>query len=333
MKKIYGIGDVHFSSMNKWNIEAGEHFLKWFEDWDPGKKEDCELFFAGDLSEKDVNPGIVVLQLTKLFNLCEKKFSHTWICMGNHEKKYFRGEEQHSLMFTNEYKSISVVEEISHIKTPNGFSVLVMPFFKNTMDKNLYKYYNNLEESYYNNHYDAIVGHWEIDGTVPFANETNSVNVDKLKSKSWFIGHIHTRVDDRYLGSVWPNNSKENESPLPRGIKVLNENREKDFIEFPTFLEYKHINIGDDIEKDESKAVIYIVDNFDMNKAKELYSGFHITPGRKKTEVVINKDVGNDYIKADMSYKEMFSKMVGDMGLKLTRPVYGKVMKILGEEA
>lgn len=329
MKKIFGIGDVHFSSMNKWNIETGELFLKWFERWNPGKKEDCELFFAGDISEKDVNPGIVILQMMRLFKLCEEKFAHTYICMGNHEKKYFRCEEQHSLMFLDEFKSITVIENLSHIKTDNGFDVLVMPFFKTTVEHNLYDLYNNLPQEYYDTEWDAIVGHWEIKDTVQFADSKTSVNIDNIKTKAYFIGHIHTRVDEKYLGSVWPNNIKENTTPLPRGIKCLNENREEEFIPFPIFLQYNRIKLNDKIVKHDDRIEVFVIDDFNLSKAKEFYKDVHFIPGTVKTKKVESIE-SDDTVLDFTSYIEIFNKMIDDLNLKISRPIYSKVLKIIG---
>ena len=79
MKKIVSFGDIHFSSIQEWSYEAGEHFIEWFENTDFGPKEELEFLFAGDIGQKDVNPGKVIDQMDRLFNSASKKSKWTHI--------------------------------------------------------------------------------------------------------------------------------------------------------------------------------------------------------------------------------------------------------------
>lgn len=336
MKKFYEFGDIHFSSINNWNLKVGDNFIDWFEKQDFGNKDDIEIGFAGDIAERDVNPGKVVDQIDRLFTIASKKFSHVYVLVGNHDKKLYHGNEQHSLYFLNNKENVTVVDTVTDITTKNGFNVLFLPHqrFDNTT---LTDYYNNLSDEVYQKPYDILFGHWTIKEENGLEFMLNGVDISKFSSvKSYAIGHVHLRTNPNYLGSVWPNSTAEYNTKYPHGYKVLNENRVESFEIFPEFLAYKTVNFGDDIPTDDKNIVVYTVTGCNsLLEAKSKYPNLYIKAidrPKNTNETTVSTDtvktVATNYI-GDLS--KVLDDMIKETELKVSRPAYAMCKKLLEE--
>jgi hypothetical protein len=110
----------------------------------------------------------------------------------------------------------------------------------------------------------------------------------------------------------------------------LNEKREEEFIPFPVFLQYNRIKLNDKIVKHDDRIEVFVVDDFNLAKAKELYKDVHFIPGSVKTKKIEESIESEDHISDFTSYIEIFNKMIDDLNLKVSRPIYSKVLKIIG---
>lgn len=332
-KRFICFGDIHFSSINQWNFEAGEHFISWFESHDFGNPEEIEFGFVGDIAERDTNPGNVVDQIDRLFKLCSKKGKHTYIAIGNHDKKLYHDIEQHSLVFLRKYKNVSVIEKETVVDTENGFKVLFLPW-QRIQGQTLHEYYDSLGDDWTSPHYDALVGHWQIKENTGLAWQQVGVDISRFDATCMCIGHIHNRVRDEYIGSVFPNNIDEYDPNHSRGYKVLNEDRTVIFEELPEFLKYETIEIGTTpIENNKDCAVVYTVKNCVSElEAKEKYPNLLIRGIERETLFGKEKvDVSTDAI-SNIQVTDPLSaldEMIKEMGLTVSRPVYADLKKLL----
>ena len=199
MKRLCGFGDVHFSAMNPWNIKAGNNFLDWFEKQDFGPKEDTESIWAGDIAEKDINPGIVIAQMNRLFESCEKKFKHTYVVVGNHDKKLYHDVLQYSLMFLEGNPAFTVINTPQAITSKNNFKILALPHLHATETGSLSLsdfYTKYLKQFSKNENWDVVCGHWNIQETDSDGFMSDGVDISPIKDKvhCWMLGHIHKRV-------------------------------------------------------------------------------------------------------------------------------------------
>lgn len=339
MKKVLSFGDVHFSAMNPWNIDAGNNFIKWFENQNFGQKEDIEFLFAGDIAERDINPGIVIDQMNRLFKLCSEKGKATWICMGNHDKKLYHDRLQNSLMFLNNIQGVSVINEPKTITSANGFKILFLPHLHTTEmnSMTLHDYYNQLINSDgFIQEWDICTGHWNIAEGEGHGFKSEGVNIEKLKPhvKSWSLGHIHTRGLKEYCGSIWPNKYDEQYSLYKRCYKEYNENNQTIEMPLPEFLHYEELELGKEVpEQLPDCAYVYTIINCKSEKlAKEKYPNIYIRGIEQQVKADFSK-VGSDKENNgfNKTYTESYDDMVKELKIKVTRAANGIIRGILRE--
>lgn len=320
-KKALFFGDAHFSSLNPFNVDAGNNFLKWIEQQNFGDKEDTVAFFAGDMTERDSNPGIPIAQLCSLMKYCHTHFKWTYIIMGNHDIKLYHGILQHTLMFIKEmFDNIVVIDDLTEVNIFD-MNVLCMPH-KYGVD--FYEEYNKFINNNKDQRYDAVTGHFYCkEGFGDF------VDVDKLNVRMKAIGHIHTRIHEDYLGSLWPNQKLEDPVDMPpRGIKVLTKDSTS-AISMPKFLEYATVNYPDDLPKT-STTTVYIVNNCSMEQAKEKYgSDKYIKIGKPKVENISVSSITQSVQATDKTNFEYFNEMITELDLKPSRSAYRVVQSLI----
>lgn len=333
MKRFICFGDVHFSSINPWNFEAGEHFIEWFKSHDFGDPNEVEFGFVGDIAERDTNPGNVVDQIDRLFSLCSQKGKHTYIAIGNHDKKLYHDIEQHSLVFLAKYKNISVLEKETVVNTDNGFKVLFLPW-QRILGQNINDYYDSLGEEWTSPHYDIIVGHWQIKSEDGPNWKREGVDISRFDVTCKCIGHIHNRIRDEYIGSIFPNNIDEYDPSHSRGYKVLNEDRVETYEELPDFLKYETLEFGETpAEPTKDCAVVYTVKNCVSElEAQEKYPNIFIRGIERET--LFGKDSVNVSTDAISNLQvtdpfAAFEEMIKEMGLQVNRTVYSDIKAIL----
>lgn len=342
MSKICSFGDVHFSSINQWNSEAGENFIDWFDKEDFGPKDETELVFVGDIAERDTNPGDVIDQMYRLFNLASKKAKHVYVCMGNHDKKLYHDKEQHSLKFLSNFPNITVYETETAITTENGYKVLMLPWQRMVDGITLHDYYNtSLPKELTDTEYDLVVGHWNIKEEKGLQWMQEGVDLKKFKTKSFAIGHIHLRTRDEYVGSVFPNSVAEQNDCYPRGYKVY-ENGKESFVEMPRFLKYVTIKYGESIpEREPNCAYAYVISECNTEaEAKEKYPEIQVRGIERPASTARNIDV-NSVESSELSsittnyitdLPNAFCDFIKETGTTLSRPTFTLIKNLLAEK-
>jgi DNA repair exonuclease SbcCD nuclease subunit len=341
LNKVICFGDVHFSSINTWNYKAGEHFIKWFEQENFGNKDEIEMIFVGDIAERDVNPGNVVDQMWRLFESASHKAKSVYVVCGNHDKKLYHDIEQHSLKFLTNLPNVHVFEKETELVTENGYKVLVLPWqAKSSEGITLHDYYNKLSENYKDKTYDIITGHWNIKETTGPAWAQDGVDLTNLHAKCYAIGHIHLRIRDEYIGSIFPNSIAEQNDSYPRGYKIY-ENGQESFKLMPRFLKYVTLKLGDELPNEDTNcSYAYIITNCNTEvEAKEKYPDVCIKGiERVPTRITTNTQVCTDGDAVDLSQfsntyisdlPKAFAEMIKESGITVSRSTYSLVNSVI----
>jgi DNA repair exonuclease SbcCD nuclease subunit len=331
MNKFITIGDLHFSS-RLWWPEVGEKFLKWFEEYDFGAKNNIEALFLGDITDKDVNPGDVIDIVCRLANICQQKFSKTYFLTGNHDMKLFTGKLQYSIKFLRNFPFIHVIDKEEIIMTPNGFKFIALPY-QRIEKTTLEEYYSeHLDESFYNTKADVIVGHVAAKEPNSFF---NGVDFSKFATKELSLGHIHSRFErsiykKSYNGSIAPFKISEDESgDLPRVIKEYSVGKEMREIEIPRFLKYETIKYPDKIQitNDNITRIYTVSDCKNKNIAESYYDGFFIKGVEKQKDESTMATAG-EKAKIFASKMDAFKEMIKENNMNVSRKVYSYIKSL-----
>lgn len=282
---LYIFGDLHLSAMNSWNYTVCEKFIDWFKKWaEELQDNNAEILWLGDITEKDVNPGDVIDQEYRIFDLCSKHFNKTYILMGNHDLKLYRQKAQHSLKFLRNLENIIIIESPTVINSCNT-SVRCLPHVR-VQGQSLSDYYTNMK---FDSDVDLTVGHWNFfDAKRPYE---GGVKLDNMRSKMLCLGHIHTRVDPIYTGSIFPNKvSEEGE----RVYKVFDNGKLIKEELLPTFLKYETLEYPNKapIYRDGITRVFTITGISNLTAAKAFYKDLNIRAVEAKK---IDKDQTSSY--------------------------------------
>lgn len=320
MSDTYVMGDVQFQALNAWNYEAGNRFLDWFDSLDVPKGS--TLIQVGDMTEKDTNPGDVVRQLERFFQICARKFDKTYVLVGNHDLRMYHGRSMVSFAFAEEKDKIEVVRSLSCIKIGTA-RVLAMPFFR-PKGKTLHDFYNSKSREDYlklgdlDRDYDLCVGHWQKqgeEGSPSWARD--GVDTSRLPVRKFMLGHIHDRPDPDYLGSLWPLKVSEQRTAFPRVLGVMRAGADEDEVSYseipvPTFCDYGTVTYPEKIEPtDDGITHVYTVENCSaLAIAQAYYPGLHIratsSAGGKEDIAVASEEAFSysDFVDAFKKYMD-----------------------------
>lgn len=335
---IYNFGDVHFSSMNEWSHSIGDNFLSWFKARFNSEMKTNYAIFLGDIAEKDSNPGDVIDQMYKLFDFCNSHFKKTYILMGNHDIKLFRGHTvQTSLKFLNNFSNVEVIDSIRSL-TIDGKNILCMPHIR-TEDGNVARFYNNYDWStsgLLDKTYQLAIGHWTIKDDSNFIYkdgvDTTRIPVDVTNSPSpngVLCGHIHNRPLKSYIGSIWPANLEETKCNFPRCFIKWGDTWEEELL--PDFVKYETIEYGAELEHLTDCVHLYTIDNAPSESdAKRKYNTFFIkgikrVKKNKKLQDATTESVGLNSL--NLSDTELFNAMLKEKKMVVSR----KALKIMNE--
>lgn len=292
---LYVFGDIHLSAMNPWNHDVGENFIKWFEQFcktevqkDAGERN---ILWLGDITEKDVNPGDVVDQEYRIFKLCSDYFANTFVIMGNHDLKLYKKKAQHSLKFLRNLPNVKIIENPQDI-TVNNMKVRMLPHVR-VEGKSLSDYYSQM---CFRTDADLTVGHWcKLN---PLAPHMGGVDISNMRSKMFCLGHIHTRIEDCYTGSIYANKSTE---VGERVYKMFDNGAEVGCGIIPTFLDYRTVVYPN--EPDVSLTNPYMSIVFDVEgvnsiqQARIQYPGIYVRGTVKKK---IDKEITQNIKSSDV---------------------------------
>ena len=328
MGKVYFFGDVHFSAMHPWLIDAGNKFIDWFKNEYKNCNEDYAIFL-GDVTDKHVNPGGVIKQAFKLFEYCDKTFKKTYVLTGNHDKKLYRDIVQNSLQFLECFDNVHVIEEIEKIVIENH-TILAMPHLRTNISLN--DYYTNYDWASWakeNGICDVGIGHWAR-RSPEFQFSKSGVDTTQVPARKWVVGHIHTRPSPEYTGSIWPCNPNEQDCNYPRCVKEW-DLASNSWIEkpLPVFLRYEEVSYPESITLKEDDPVRVFTVNGIKNKseAEAFYKNIYI---RDVNRAMTNKDVvaaSSDDIFLYKDNKEALKAMIDETKMTISE----NALKIIDE--
>lgn len=330
---LYILGDIHFSASRPWRLPLGDAFLTWLRDLSYIDSERDELLILGDLSDDAVNPGKVVRQLETLASICSEKFKATWILKGNHDEKLYKGSPQLSFEFLGLKNSFSILETPAEVVDLCGLKTLSLPFYNYRTDlPSLWEYYAALPEDISSQSFDLIIGHFANTSAAVFESQ---VNLTYLKSQLIALGHVHTRVSQDYLGSVFPCKISENSSPLPRAMWKVDKRGSKvvkEEILLPTFCEYKFATYPAPLPATSPNIVtIWTIANCEVEAiAKAHYPDAFIrgvaSDFTRKTDKGVVASDSDFHIK---DYCELFNNWIKESKANVSRPAAKLVKQLL----
>ena len=326
---VFVLGDVQFQALNEWNYDIGNKFLDWFEELEI--PENSYLIQAGDMTEKDTNPGDVVRQLERFFSICLKKFKKSFILVGNHDIKLYHGKRQISFAFAEEKNKIEVVKSLQNIEI-DGMNILAMPHLA-AKGKSLHSYYNDKTPEEYlklikngKSKFDLCVGHWQKQGPENSPEWfRDGINTSNIPTNKFMLGHIHDRPDTDYLGSIWPLKVSEEKTKFNRVIGIMSsDNGEISYseINIPKFCKYVNISYPDPVEeKTDSLVYIYTIDNCkNINIARDFYKDIYIrstgTPPKEEEKTISSEE---EFTFKD--FNDAFKKFLVEKKPKINRNV------------
>jgi DNA repair exonuclease SbcCD nuclease subunit len=281
--KVVLLGDMHFSCTKDWSTESFNKFIKWFSDYDFGKKEDVTLVQLGDVVDKASNPGDTLELVARFFCVCCEKFSKIYIVGGNHDHHLFNDKSRYATQFVPYLGDSHQIENIFEetVFEIAGLKVIALPH-RRINGKILEDYYNNeLNPLFYSTEADIICGHVAIKEPKSFY---GGINISKFKAKHHAFGHIHVRngtYRNHYTGSIMPFKIDEMTSEIDRCIKVIDSSTNKESeIKMPQFISYEDIQFQETpLYKKESDDIIHIytVHNCkNLQQAKSFYPSYYI---------------------------------------------------------
>jgi hypothetical protein len=263
-------GDVHFndSPSRPWITKTGYDFLDWYKDL-PINNEDNVAVFLGDLTENFLLSGTVYDMLHKLL-IDHSKWKKVYVLVGNHDLKK-RGTEELTPYdaFEEFINNIEILRDPAQVLEIEGMKFLSLPHYNPRPDlPSMIKYYSDLPKEITDQEYDFAIGHF-ADDSAPMYGEL--ANLDKIKAKNIILGHIHVKISDHYIGSVFPNSSKENDT-VPRSVWMFDDPDTKKEYVMPQFCEYHTIEFPKKLPKVKTPNPIWTIYNCKSeNEARDHY--------------------------------------------------------------
>ena len=320
MKRLFVIGDMHFSDARPWDQESFEKFLDWFEIYNFGAKEDCELLQLGDVTEKAFAFGGTSSLLARWAVICIKKFSKIYVLGGNHCLKY---DTEKNISFYSSSclreidSSFNLIYNETEFTALNGkLKILALPF-KYTASS-IETYYNEqLPKHFYETEYDILCGHEGIwDKKWP---NVDGIKLDKFKFKFAAFGHIHNPYGTYsrfYTGSIMPFRKSEEKCDTPRKIMVFTEDKDYDEVILPIFRQYHLLDYKKDkpeYKKYSDKIVhVYEFTNCKDQNLMELNSEYYVKKStyQKGEEIIFeaNEETASILSEDDFTILEQMCK-------------------------
>ena len=335
--KDYFFGDIHFSAMNIWNIEVGNRFVNWFINTfsvENHKQDTC--LFAGDVTDKDTNPGRVIDQVYQLFEFCNKTFKKTIVIMGNHDKKLYRGHEQNSLIFLNRFDNVEVIEDVCQVEIEPNKTVLMMPHIR-TEGVSINDYYNTFNFETQFSRSDVAFGHWTIQDENSIMYK-NGVDTSRIPADTIICGHIHDRPRPEYLGSVYPCNPLQQVCKYPRIYKIWNEDKTFTDVPLPNLLVYEDIDYPNPIDPEKNKDAIRLFTVYGASskeEAQKFYSRWYIKSAVRATQQELQEAEDftkeKELVKLFKSNTEALNAMIKEEGLVISRAAYAILQDALAD--
>ena len=291
-KKAILFTDIHFGLHHN----SAEHnqdvidFLNWSIEVAKDKNaETC--IFLGDYCHHRSNVSIHTLNyMMQGLSLLNNNFNHTYLILGNHDMYFRDNRTVHSLVVSQEFKKITLIDKLTSIKNVTFIPWLVQDEWKDI---------SNIKSKY-------TFGHLEIPGFKFNKNiempDHNTVNLKHFENQSTvFSGHFHLRQSLKnvnYIGNPFGHNYSDS-CDVDRGVVYLEWNKEPEYINYkngPRFVNLQLSELLEDPDKylNEKTYVQSVIDS-ELSYEEILYIRETLLEKYKLREFKIIRKNNTDY--------------------------------------
>jgi len=263
MSKTLFFGDVHFSTERAYHYAAGNLFIDFLNSL-PENNSDNTAVFLGDLTEAFIIDGRVVKQLLKMFEAL--RFKHTYILVGNHDIKKRKGVEHLVYEFLANQPNVTILSRPGEEISIEGLRVLSLPHYNpQTGFPLMYDLYDN---NPFSGPYDYVIGHLTDNSIGAFG---RTADLSKIDTRKIILGHIHTRSNDKYIGSVYSLNPLQNDRT--RAVWVVdNSSRAWSEIALPEFVTFHEVEFPNPLPITTARIPVWTIFNcFDESLIESTY--------------------------------------------------------------
>jgi len=263
--QLVNIGDFHLQDNYLWSHELCENMISYLISAPYNTPENTAILL-GDLTENQLNSGAVYEYLTRLFK--GLRFKKIIIVVGNHDIRKRSGKETVPYDFLRDDPRVYIASTPAEVLDIEGFKCLMLPHFLPTQARpSVNKYYSSLSGDY-----DFIFGH-VADETVTIIPEGQRADLSKLNGIK-VLGHIHSRVSDHYIGSLYAGNIKEVDDT--RAVWLFDSNKVKTEVPLPIFVEYVNQTYPDPLLRTKAMTTVYTFYGADEGSIREKYGDIYI---------------------------------------------------------
>jgi hypothetical protein len=276
-------GDVHFTDQREYLYEAGNEFLSFYKNLSQNNSQNIAVFL-GDLVETFINSGRVFEQLHLLLEY--SKFKHIYVLVGNHDLRKSKGREHLAFEFIRNMQNVTILEKPFEEITIEGYSCLSLPHYNHIEGlPPMYDHYNSIPKEFTSKTYDFVLGHL-TDNTINAFGKV--ADLSAIKTKKLILGHIHTRSNSSYIGSIYPLNPLQSDET--RAIWCLDKYDWSE-ISLPKMLGYYEVEFPESLPAVDHKISSWTVYNcYDVSLLKQKYGNIHIRQVNSKPKN-LNKSV------------------------------------------
>lgn len=279
---LWVIGDIHFSSEKAWKTKVGKSFINYMsKEVTPQVDKNDSCLLLGDILDKMVNPGSVYDLLSSFYSSFLAKFKNVYIIPGNHDYGIYSSSGKEELTFSSlaQQPNVTIISKPYEVLDIEGNKCVFLPHLPNIGSPERWypTYYEQNKEQLSQINADYGFGHLSL-ATEHLDKRALSIKKDIVPAKRMIFGHIHTKIDPEYAGSVYAN--KINETDERTLLKINLSTKEETLLKIPNFVEYEHIiypNSIKPVDRSPHTIVVYEVEgNISENEAKEKYKNENI---------------------------------------------------------
>jgi hypothetical protein len=336
---LYCMGDLQLSDLQDYRLELSNRLLDWFEALEV--PEGAELIFGGDLTERPQNAGIITNLVARFGKACSRKFAHTYLIQGNHDRSIIHLKEQLAFEFLNIFDNITLLKRETMFTTPNGFECIALPY-QRMADRSLDDYYtNDLPSGFYTTEADVLVAHTARKEKGSYF---GGVDFGKFATHNLALAHIHTRRGEYaadYCGSWAPLKVDEYlPSDLDREFKCYTKEGSNRAVYSPELsihpprvISFDSLMVTDKAPTHTDGLIhVYLVKGCNsLQKAREAFPHEYIraVEANKATSASVASVAADALL--FKSKIEAFTTMVKEMDMKLKRSTHAYIQQILSQ--
>lgn len=324
----YIFGDLHAMTSRDYSCKLFENitsFFKLFANNTLTKSDN--VFFLGDLYNHALNDGATVKIVYDIVSSVATRCNKVYILTGNHDliQSYARIQQKtdNALVSLSSIENVCLIKDKPEEVVTNTASYYCMPYLSGKLSTE--SFYNAFEYPK-DRTYDYALGHWTIAGTMKFV---GGVDVSKIPAKNIICGHVHSRIDSRYLGSVWPcDRSQYNPDNPPVYAKISKDKCE--YITLPTFIRFFTVKSTDMPVRPKSGVIDVYYIEVENGKMLDNFKNCYIARvSSEANESLLLLDENVNIVFNTLNYKSALTQLVSSS--QITDKVYKYCLQVLSK--